>query len=94
MHVIATRETGGEAVEMARAEDADLCVRVAFDASAPVVATLTDSSGSTLATSPEGPDGLLAAGGPVCVRRGDAVRASATGASPARIRWLAWSARP
>ncbi len=94
MHVIAAHETGGEATEIARAEGADLCVRVAFDASAPVVATLTDSSGSALATSPEGADGLLAAGGPVCVRRGDAVRASASGPPSARIRWVAWSARP
>jgi hypothetical protein len=92
MHVVTTHEGASEPFEVLRAVDADLCVRVAFEASEPVTATLADATGSTLAERSDAGAGLLAADGPVCVRRGDAVRASATGAPGTHVRWVAWSA--
>lgn len=92
MHVVATHDGAGEAFEIVRAIDGDLCVRVAFDASEPVTATLADSAGATLATRIDAGAGMLATDGPVCVRRGGAVRANATGTPGAHVRWVAWSA--
>lgn len=94
MHVVFARETGIEPTEVARADVGDLCVRVAFEASDPVVATLTEPSGRTLATSAEGSGGLLGPEGPVCVRKGKTIRAYATGAAATRVRWVVWTARP
>jgi hypothetical protein len=91
MHVVATHDGTGEPFEILRAVDADLCVRVAFDASEPVTATLTDAAGATLAARSDAGAGLLASDGPVCVRRGGAVRATATGAPATHVRWVAWS---
>jgi hypothetical protein len=91
MHVVATHEGTSEPFEVLRAVDSDLCVRVAFEASEPVTATLADTTGATLATRGDAGAGLLAADGPVCIRRGAAIRASATGAPGAHVRWVAWS---
>ncbi len=93
MQLAATKESGPQNVELARADEQDLCVRVAFDASEPVVASLVDSRGGTLATSVERTGGILAEQGPVCVRKGDAVHALATGPSTARVLWVAWISR-
>ena len=91
MHVVATHEGGLDAFEIARAADAaDLCVRVAFEATEPVTATLADGTGARLATRTAG-SGLLAADGPVCVRRGDTIRAAAAGPPGTQVRWVAWS---
>jgi hypothetical protein len=95
MREVARIETAGNRVEIARAEGRDACVRVAFEASSPVVAKLLDGEGNVLASS-EGPsaDGVLGQRGPVCVRKGDAVSAAAGGAEAAvaKVRWMAWQA--
>jgi hypothetical protein len=94
MHVVAAREDAADSLELARATTTDLCLRVAFDASDPVVVTLASAAGATLASSAEGVGGLLASEGPVCIRRGDALRATAVGPPGARVRWIAWSSGP
>jgi hypothetical protein len=91
MHVVATHEGTNEPFEVLRAVDSDLCVRVAFEASEPVTATLADTAGATLASRGDAGAGLLAADGPVCIRRGGAVRATATGSPAVHVRWVAWS---
>jgi hypothetical protein len=83
----------GDKVVVARARDRDACVRVAFDASAPVLAKLLDTEGHVLA-SLDAPamGGVLGARGPVCVRKGDAVSAVAAGpdGGAGSVRWVAW----
>lgn len=93
MQLAATRESGPENVELVRAAEQDLCVRVAFEASEPVVASLLDTRGAALASSVERAGGILPEQGPVCVRKGDAVHALATGPSTARVLWVAWSSQ-
>jgi len=90
MREIARKESGTETVELTRAGDRDACVRVAFEASAPVAVKLVDQSGNVLAAT-DGPvsGGVLAERGPVCVRKGDVVRGVAEGTG-ARVRWMAW----
>jgi hypothetical protein len=89
-----TRAASGDgrhgAVEVARAEGRDACIRVAFTASSPVVGKLMDGDGNVLAMS-DAPtmDGVLGEHGPVCVRKGDAVSAIAEGPG-ASVRWVAW----
>jgi hypothetical protein len=92
MREVARKESGGDPVELVRADARDLCVRVAYEASGPIVAKLVERSGGVLAAA-EVPatSGVLGARGPVCVRRGDVVRAVADGAG-ARVRWMAWEA--
>jgi hypothetical protein len=93
MREAARREGGTDPVALVTAEGRDTCLRVAFAASAPVKARLVDAAGNVLAaTSEASTDGVLAARGPVCVRRGDVVRGIADGAG-ARVRWIAWEAR-
>jgi hypothetical protein len=82
-----------EALELARADGRDLCVRVAFEAPEAVVASLVDRAGASLARSAEQTSGLLPERGPVCVRRGDAVRGLASGSATTRVRWVTWAAR-
>jgi hypothetical protein len=91
MREVARMLTTGDKVEIAHAEGRDACVRVAFEASSPVVAKLVDAQGNVLASS-EAPatGGVLGERGPVCVRRGDAVSAFAEG-SGASVRWMAWA---
>ncbi|HXN31309.1 MAG TPA: hypothetical protein VN894_05580 [Polyangiaceae bacterium] len=95
MREVARIESAGDRVEIVRAEGGDACVRVAFEASSPVVARLLDSEGNVLASS-DAPaaDGVLGQRGPVCVRRGDSVSAAAggAGAAVASVRWVAWQA--
>jgi hypothetical protein len=94
MRAVATLEGGVEKLQLARADERDTCMRVAFEASEPVVASLLDAASATLATSsPERTRGLLAEHGPVCVRKGDAIYAQATGPATARVRWVAWASR-
>jgi len=93
MREAARREGGPEAVTLVSAEGRDICLRVAFAATAPVKARLVDAAGNVLATSDEpAADGVLGARGPVCVRRGDVVKGAADGPG-ARVRWIAWEAR-
>jgi hypothetical protein len=92
MHEVARKETAGERVELVRAEARDLCVRVAFESSAPVTAKLVDGVGNVLvASGPASTEGVLGERGPVCVRRGELVACVADG-GPAQIRWVAWAA--
>jgi hypothetical protein len=91
MHEVARRASRGERVELVRAERQDTCVRVAFEASAPVVAKLVDTAGQVLATtSTASTEGVLGETGPVCMRRGDAIGAVAEG-SGVSVRWVAWA---
>jgi hypothetical protein len=92
MREVARKETAGERVDLVRAEGRDVCVRVAFEANAPVVARLVDSAGNVLvANASAATEGVLGERGPVCVRKGEVVACVADG-GPARIRWVAWEA--
>jgi hypothetical protein len=93
--VSAVEGTSGdqEPLELARADGRDLCIRVAFEATEPIVATLVDGAGTSLARSAETSSGVLPEHGPVCVRRGETVRGSAVGPPAARVRWVTWAAR-
>ncbi|HZU85737.1 MAG TPA: hypothetical protein VE987_22575 [Polyangiaceae bacterium] len=90
MREVARKESAGDKIEIAPASGRDTCVRVAFEADAPVVAKLVDGEGNVLAsTDKAATDGVLGPAGPVCVRKGEAVSAVAEGA-PASVRWVAW----
>ncbi len=92
MRRAAERESGGERTELVRAAGNDTCVRVAFEATAPVLARLLDADGTLLCeTRVPSAAGVLAERGPVCVRKNGSVSATADG-SGARIRWIAWAA--
>ncbi len=94
MREVARKETAGERVDLVHAEARDVCVRVAFRATVPVVARLVDSAGHVLVASPAtASEGVLGERGPVCVRKGDVVSCVADG-GPARIRWVAWEGEP
>jgi hypothetical protein len=82
-----------EPLELARADGGDLCVRVAFESSGAIVASVLDGAGTVLAKSSEQASGVLPEHGPVCVRRGDSVRGHAAGPPAARVRWVTWAAR-
>ncbi|HEX4445097.1 MAG TPA: hypothetical protein VH044_00110 [Polyangiaceae bacterium] len=91
MRLTAERENAGERIELVRAGNKDTCARVAFEASEPVIARLLDSAGLPLAEMHAAAnEGALGEQGPVCVRKGDAISASAAGAG-ARVRWIAWA---
>jgi hypothetical protein len=92
MRLAAERESSGERIELVHATGKDTCVRVAFEAAAPVVARLLGADGTSLyemhvATT----TGVLGERGPVCVRKSDIVSAVAEGGG-GRIRWIAWAA--
>jgi hypothetical protein len=92
MREVARKETSGERVDLVRADRRDLCVRVAFESSAPVVAKLVDGTGSVLvASAVASTEGVLGERGPVCVRKGEVVACVAEG-GPALVRWVAWAA--
>jgi hypothetical protein len=91
MREVARMQSAGDKVEIAHAEGRDACVRVAFEASSPVVAKLMDREGNVLASSNvPATDGVLGQRGPVCVRKGDNVSAIAEGPD-ANVRWMAWA---
>lgn len=105
MREVARMQSAGDKVEIARADARDACVRVAFEATSPVVAKLVDGEGNVLASSDSpATDGVLGEHGPVCVRRGEAVSAMAgapdgspvapagagAAAAVASVRWMAW----
>ncbi len=92
MREVARKETAGERVDLARADGRDICVRVAFESSAPVLAKLVDGAGNVLvASSVASTDGVLGERGPVCVRKGEQVACLAEG-GPAQVRWVVWQA--
>jgi len=92
MREAARKDGGADAVDLVKADTHDACVRVAFAASAPVTAKLVDHAGNVLAASDTaGTDGVLGVRGPVCIRKGDVVRAVADAAG-VRVRWVAWEA--
>ncbi len=92
MREIARKASSDEPVELLRADAGDACVRVAFAAESPVVARLVDQNGEVLSSLGPARGGALGKSGPVCVRKGDAVRAIAVGAGRSHVRWLAWQA--
>jgi hypothetical protein len=92
MREVVRKDAGPDAVDLVRAETRDVCVRVAYEATVPVVAKLVERSGGVLvAGDAPAAEGVLGARGPVCIRRGEVVRGMAEGAG-ARIRWMAWEA--
>jgi hypothetical protein len=92
MREVARVESGAEPIDLVKADARDVCVRVAYEASEPVVAKLVERGGAVLAAaSSPALQGSLGERGPVCVRRGDVVRAMAEGPA-ARVRWIAWEA--
>jgi hypothetical protein len=96
MREAARVRSSGARVVVARAGERDACVRVAFEASAPVLAKLVDAAGNVLAAlDAPAQDGVLGARGPVCVRKGDAVSAVAAGpdGGASSVRWVAWQSR-
>jgi hypothetical protein len=91
MRQAAERESAGERTELVRAAGKDTCVRVAFEAAAPVLARLVDADGTVLCeTRSPATGGVLGERGPVCVRKNESVSATAEG-SGGRIRWIAWA---
>jgi hypothetical protein len=98
MREVARRAGSTDAVELLRAESADACVRIAFVSSAPIVAKVVDENGEVLASAASAAaEGVLGERGPICVRKGEVVRAVGEGAAPGdvtRVRWMAWQAPP
>jgi hypothetical protein len=92
MREIARKASTDEAIELLHADAGDACVRVAFAAAAPIVAKLVDQGGEVLAAVGPAAHGALGERGPVCVRKGDVVRAMAEGAGRSHVRWVAWEA--
>jgi hypothetical protein len=92
MHQVARRDSAGEKIEIVHAEQQDTCIRVAFEASVPVVAKLVDGVGNVVAeTGAAAVEGLLGEKGPVCIRKGEAVSVMVEGPGAA-VRWVAWAA--
>jgi hypothetical protein len=97
MRLAAERRSRDAEVDLIHADGQDQCVRVAFDANEPISAQLTNARGEVLARTAEpAGSGVLPAGGPVCVRSGDAISAVAIRAPDAgpgtAVRWAAWAA--
>jgi hypothetical protein len=91
MRRAAAKESAGERIDLVRAPGKDTCVRVAFEASGPVVARLLGADGTVLyETHLPSTSGVLGDRGPICVRKSDVVSATAEGAA-GRIRWIAWA---
>ena len=82
---------GSLTTELVRAPLADLCVRVSLVTTKPVHAWLEDIRGSQLADGGTGARLLLAARGPVCVRKGDAIVLRAEGREPFTLRAIVWA---
>jgi hypothetical protein len=76
---------------LVQADDADTCARVAFAAQPAVHASLVNARGHVLADAPASTDTPLAARGPVCVRKGDAIAIKVDGASSYAARFVAWA---
>ncbi|MGH7297241.1 MAG: hypothetical protein ACRELB_20045, partial [Polyangiaceae bacterium] len=92
MREVARKDALAGSIELVKADARDVCVRVAFQATAPVTAKLVDEAGRVLAESEATSlRGTLAKNGPVCVRKGEVVK-GVTSAGPARVRWVAWAA--
>jgi hypothetical protein len=90
MRQAAEKRSHGERVELVQAASRDACVRVAFEADAPVHARLVAGDGSLLfEASAAATAGVLGDRGPVCIRKGDAVSAAAEG--DGANRWIAWA---
>jgi len=91
MRQTAERESAGEPIELVRAGGRDTCVRVAFEAAAPVLAKLVDADGTVLSeTRSPAMAGVLGERGPICVRKTETVSAAAEGIG-GRVRWIAWT---
>jgi hypothetical protein len=76
-------------VEIGRATR-DGCARLVFVAEKRVLVVLEDGAGTKLSEVDGAQEGLLAARGPVCVRRGTAVFARIEADAPVRVRFVAW----
>jgi hypothetical protein len=93
MRAAARRSSAGDAVDLVHAEGSDLCLRAAFASTTAASASLVSGTGEVLATvGKPSAAGILPEHGPLCVRKGDSVRAVAQGAG--HVRWVAWVADP
>jgi hypothetical protein len=92
MREVARASAGNAPAELVRSAGSDACVRVVFAADAPIRAKLVDEAGRVLGESgTTATEGVVAEGGPVCVRKGDSVVAVPEGGAT-RVRWMAWQA--
>ncbi|MGO9838438.1 MAG: hypothetical protein ACLP1X_30015 [Polyangiaceae bacterium] len=92
MRLVARRESAGDKIELVRADEGDTCVRVAFEAAAPIVAKLVDGTDKIIATSgAAAAEGLLGERGPVCIRKGEVLNVTVDGPN-SPVRWVAWAA--
>jgi hypothetical protein len=95
MQPVARRESAGEKIEIVRAGAHDTCIRVAFEAKAPVVARMLDSAGEVLASSASpAVEGVLGELGPICIRRGESLGVDTDGSPTAQVRWVAMASEP
>ncbi|HTB73977.1 MAG TPA: hypothetical protein VK762_12070 [Polyangiaceae bacterium] len=91
MRRAAERESGGERLELVRADGKDTCVRVAFESAEPVLVRLLGADGTVLYEArAAATTGTLGDAGPICIRKSDTVSAAAEGPA-GRVRWIAWA---
>jgi hypothetical protein len=69
--------------------DKDACVRLSFAATTELRAVLEDQSGVLAETKSK--TGALGERGPVCIRKGNTIRARFEGDGAIRVRFVAWS---
>jgi hypothetical protein len=70
--------------------DKDSCVRVTFAATTELLAALEDQNGAVLAVT-KAKAGALGERGPVCVRKGGALRVHFEGDGAIRVRFITWT---
>ena len=92
MREVARVAGGPAAAPLVQVAGSDACLRVAYEADAPIQAKLVDGAGRVLGGSgAPATEGVVAEEGPVCVRKGDSVVAVPEGQA-AHVRWIAWEA--
>ncbi len=96
MREVARVSSAVGAIPLVPATASDACVRVAYEADAPIHAKLVDEAGRVLGESgPPAVEGVVTEEGPVCVRKGDRIVAVAERVAEggaAQVRWMAWQA--
>jgi hypothetical protein len=92
MHETARVAGGASPAPLLGSAATDACLRVAYEADAPIQATLVDGAGHVLGESgPPALEGVVGQQGPVCVRKGDSVVGVPAG-NATHVRWIAWQA--
>ena len=77
--------------DIVRGAASDTCARVAFAATVPVHAAIVDAKDRVVAEIEPAHEGALGERGPVCARRGDAIRLRISADRPAQVRYVAWA---